>query len=99
MTFTAWTTVTRMGPTRSDTPDRTRGRVGRLTLATLGAAGAVLLGLFAVSEATVAADGTLSEPFGLLALGTLALTAAGLVGLGLLFRSVRRRSTCGRGGC
>lgn len=88
-----------MGPTRSDSPERTRGRAGLLTLATLGASGAVLLGLFAVSEVTVAADGTLTEPFWALALGTLALTGAGLVGLGLLFRSVRRRSICGRGGC
>ena len=88
-----------MGPTRSGSPERTRVRAGTLTLMTLGAAGAVLVGLFAMSEATVAADGTLTEPFWALALGTLALTAAGLVGLGLLFRSVRRRSTCERGGC
>ena len=74
-------------------------RRGALTLATLGAIGAVLLLLFALSGATVAADGTLVEPFALLALGTIALTGAGLVGLGLMFRSVRRRSTCGRGGC
>ena len=56
-----------------------------------GAAGAALLSLFAVTEATVAADGTLTEPFWALALGMLALTAAGLVGLGLLFLRVRRR--------
>lgn len=74
-------------------------RRGALTVATLGATGAVLLLLFALSGATVAADGTLVEPFALLALGTIALTGAGLVGLGLMFRSVRRRSTCGRGGC
>lgn len=74
-------------------------RRGALTVGTLAALGAVLLTLFGLSGATVAADGTLVEPFGLLALGTIALTAAGLVGLGLLFRSVRRASTCGRGGC
>jgi len=74
-------------------------RRGLLALATLGALGAVLLGLFALSDATVAADGTLTEPFWALALGMFALTGAGLVGLGLMFRGVRRRSTCGRGGC
>ena len=74
-------------------------RRGALAVGTLAALGAVLLALFGLSGATVAADGTLVEPFGLLALGTLALTASGLVGLGLLFRSVRRASTCGRGGC
>jgi hypothetical protein len=66
---------------------------------TPGAAGCVLLLLTAVSHATVAEDGRLIEPFGAIALGTLALTGAGLVGLGLLFGEVRRRSTCGRGGC
>ena len=40
------------------------------------ALGCALLSLFAVTEATVAADGTLTEPFWALALGTLALTAA-----------------------
>ena len=74
-------------------------RRGGLTLATLAATGAVLLLLFGLSGATVAADGTLMEPFWLLALGTIALTAAGIVGLGLMFRGVRRHSTCGRGGC
>ena len=77
--------------TRDSSPERARGRAGLLTVATLGAAGAALLSFFAVSEATVAADGTLTEPFWALALGTLTLTAAGLVGLGLLFLSVRRR--------
>lgn len=74
-------------------------RRGALTLAVLGGSAAVLLGLFALSGSTVAADGTLVEPFGMLALGMLALTATGLVGLVLLFRSVRRRSACGRGDC
>lgn len=74
-------------------------RRGGLLLATLGASGAVLLLLFGLSGATVSADGTLVEPFGLLALGTIGLTGAGLAGLGLMFRSVRKRSTCGRGGC
>lgn len=74
-------------------------RRGALTLAVLGGTAAVLLGLFALSGSTVAADGTLVEPFWMLALGMLALTATGLVGLVLLFRSVRRRSTCGRGDC
>lgn len=85
--------------TRDSSRERARGRAGLLALATLGAAGAVLLGLFAVSEVTVAADGTLTEPFWALALGTLALTGAGLVGLVLLFRSVLSRIRCGRGGC
>lgn len=70
-----------------------------MTVITLGGLGAVLLGLFALSGATVAADGTLVEPFGALALGTLAMTGAGIVGLGLLFRGVRRDSSCGRGEC
>jgi hypothetical protein len=79
---------------RVDTPRR-----GRLALASLGAVGGVLLVLFAASDVTVAADGTLNEPFWALALGTLALTAAGVLGLTLTFRAVRRGSTCGRGGC
>jgi membrane protein implicated in regulation of membrane protease activity len=74
-------------------------RWGRLTLATLAAVGGVLLMLFAISNVTIAADGTLSEPFWALALGTLVLTAAGVLGLTLTFRAVRRSSTCGRGGC
>ena len=89
-------------PSDVGTPPLTPGsgrRRGALTLATLGATGAVLLLLSGLSGATVSADGTLVEPFGPLALGTVALTGAGLVGLGLMFRSVRRRSTCGRGGC
>jgi hypothetical protein len=59
----------------------------------------VLLALFALSGSTVAADGTLVEPFWALALGMLALTSAGVVGLVVFFRGVRRRSTCGRDGC
>ena len=90
--------VTDTDDTRDDTRDAGRRR-GGLTLATLGATGAVLLLLSALSGATVSADGTLVEPFGLLVIGTVALTGAGLVGLALMFRSVRRRSTCGRGGC
>lgn len=74
-------------------------RPGVLTAVSLAAAGAVLLGLFALADVSVAEDGTLVEPFGLLALGTFTLTAAGLTGLVLAFRAVRRRSTCGRGGC
>ncbi len=85
--------------TRDSSRERARGRAGLLALTTLGATGVVLLGLFAASEVTVAADGTLTEPFWALALGTLALTGAGLVGLVLLFLSVRRRSRCGREGC
>jgi hypothetical protein len=84
-------------------PERTRtargGRRGTLAIASLGAVGAVLLGLSALSGATVAADGTLIEPFAAIALATLALTIAGVVGLTLAFREVRRRSTCGRDGC
>ena len=85
----------------TDLRDGGRRRDGRggLALAMLGATSAVLLLLLVLSGVTVAPDGTLVEPFGLLALGTIALTGAGLVGLGMMFRSVRRRSTCGRGGC
>jgi hypothetical protein len=75
-----------------------RRRLG-LAVAIAAGAGTVLLALFAASRSTVAADGTLVEPFGLLALGTLALTGAGLLGLAWLFRDIRRRSTCGRGRC
>lgn len=77
---------------------RPRRRAG-LALAILGSLGTVLLGLYAVSGAAVAPDGTLTEPFWALALGTLALTSAGTFGLGWLFLGIRRRSTCGRGGC
>ena len=81
----------RMVKPRNLSPERARGRAGLLTVATLGAAGAALLSLFAVTEATVAGDGTLTEPFWALALGTLSLTAACLVGLGLLILRVWRR--------
>lgn len=84
------------------TPVAARPRPPRragLALAILGGLGTVLLGLYAVSGAAVAPDGTLTEPFWALALGTLALTAAGTFGLGWLFLGIRRRSTCGRGGC
>ena len=86
-------------PTATHDGRRPRPGPAALTVVTLGATSAVLLVLFALSGATVAADGTLVEPFGLLALGTLALTGAGLVGLAVMFRNVRQRSTCGRGGC
>ena len=86
------------GARPSSRGDRGRPR-GALLLATLAATGAVLLLLSGLSGATVAADGTLVEPFAPVAIGTIALTGAGVVGLGLLFRSTRRRSTCGRGGC
>jgi ferric-dicitrate binding protein FerR (iron transport regulator) len=76
-----------------------RRRRGLLALALLAGVGAVLLLLYAASGSTVAADGTLTEAFGMLALGTLSLTGAGLVGLALLFRDVRRSSPCGREGC
>lgn len=87
------------------TADRTGQRVtrrrrrGALTAVTTAATGAVLLALFALADVTVAPDGTLQEPFWALALGTLALTAAGVIGLVLTFSAVRRRSTCGRDGC
>jgi len=74
-------------------------RRGSLAVMSLAAVGATLLALFALSGATVAADGQLIEPFGALALGTVALTGAGLFGLARMFGSVRRSSTCGRGGC
>ena len=81
-------------------PRRPRpGRGGTLAVATLVATGAVLLLLATLSGATVADDGTLVEAFWAIALGMFALTAAGLGGLALLFREVRRRSTCGRDGC
>ena len=76
-----------------------RTRRGLLAAVTAAASAAVLLALFAVADVTVAPDGTLHEPFWALALGMLALTAAGVIGLALAFRAVRRRSTCGRGGC
>ena len=74
-------------------------RRAALALAMLGGVGAVLLGFAAVAGATVAPDGTLTEPFWALALGTLALTAAGTFGLGWLFLGIRRRSACARGRC
>jgi len=74
-------------------------RRGLLAVGMLGGTAAVLLALFALSGSTVADDGTLVEPFGALALGMLALTAVGVVGLAMALRGVRRRSTCGRGGC
>lgn len=76
-----------------------RTRTGLLIVVALAAAGSVLLALFALAEVSVAEDGTLVEPFGLLALGMLALLAAGLTGLALTFRAARRRSICGRGNC
>jgi len=81
-----------------DATPRERRR-GALATAMLAAIGAVLLVLFALSGSTVAADGTLVEPFAVLASGTLALVGAGLLGLVLMFRDIRRRSTCGRGNC
>jgi len=83
--------------------DRTRtaerSRRGMLALASFAAVAAVVLGLALLAGATVAADGRLIEPFAAIALSTLALTGAGIIGLGLAFREVRRRSTCGRDGC
>ena len=84
---------------RTRQPADRRTRLGLLTVVTGAAAGAVLLTLFALADVSVAADGTLQEPFWALALGTLALTAAGVVGLVVAFGAVRRRSTCGREGC
>ena len=74
-------------------------RRGTLALTMVAAVGTVLLALSALSSATVASDGQLIEPFAALALGTIALTGAGLFGLMRMFSSVRRSSTCGRGGC
>lgn len=79
------------------TPRPRARRAGLLAALALGAAGSVLLGLFATADASVAEDGTLIEPFGLLALGMLALTAAGLTGLALTFREARRRRICSKG--
>ena len=84
---------------RTGPPQHHRSRTGPLTVITLGSMGAVLLVLFTLSGATVAEDGTLVEPFWALALGMFTITGAGTVGLGLLFRSVRRNSSCGRDGC
>jgi len=70
-----------------------------LPLTTIGAITAVLLALHAATGATVAADGSLAAPFGPLAAAVLAVTGAGVVGLVRMFSSVRRASTCGRGGC
>lgn len=91
-------------PTGTDAPAAATARPrpprrAPLALAMLGGTGLVLMGLFAASEATVAADGTLTEPFWALALGTLALTTAGVLGLGWLFLGIRRRGACGRDGC
>lgn len=80
-------------------PSLRRIRRGPLTAVTAAATGAVLLALFALADVSVAPDGTLQEPFWALALGTLALTTAGVVALVLAFGAVRRRTTCGRGGC
>ena len=91
-------------PTGTDAPPaavarpRPRRRAA-LALAVLGGTGLALMGLFAASEATVTADGTLTEPFWALAVGTLALTTAGTLGLGWLFLGIRRRGACGRGDC
>jgi len=74
-------------------------RRGRLTLATSAAVGLVLVLLAAASGAIVADDGTLVEPFGALALGSVLLTGAGLAALVRMFRSVRSGSSCGRGAC
>ena len=74
-------------------------RRAALALAILGGVGTVLLGLFAAADSAVAPDGTLTEPFWALALGTLALTTAGTLGLGWLFLGIRRRSACARGRC
>jgi hypothetical protein len=74
-------------------------RRGSLTLLSLAAVGVTLLALLALSGATVAADGQLIEPFGALAVGTIALTGLGLFGLARMFGTVRRSSTCGSGGC
>jgi len=70
-----------------------------LTVTVIGATTAVLLALYALSGATVAPDGQLIESFGALAIATIALTGLGLLGLVRMFGSVRRNSTCGRGGC
>jgi len=91
-------------PTGPDTPavvQASQGprRRGLLAASMIAGVGAVLLLLFVASGSTVAADGTIVESFGALALGMLALTGAGVVGLSLLFRDVRRNSTCGRDGC
>ena len=51
------------------------------------------------ADASVAEDGTLVEPFWLLGLGTFAVMTAGLLGLVVTFRAVRRWSMCGPGGC
>ena len=89
-------------PTGTDAPPAATARPRRRAapaLAILVGTGLVLMGLFAASEAAVAADGTLTEPFWALALGTLALTAAGILGLRWLFLGIRRRGACGWGGC
>lgn len=74
-------------------------RLGMLALATTAAVGAVLFALHTLSGVIVGGDGSLIAPFGALATGTAVLTGAGLYGLIRMFSSVRRSSTCGRGGC
>ena len=84
------------------TPSAGRTRPGRhllLVLAMLGATAAVLLGLTAASRALVAADGTLAAASRGVALGVLAVTTLGLVGLTRLFRSNRRHGACGSDRC
>lgn len=91
--------MTRTTEPSDRTGDRAAIRPGFLTVASVAAAGAVLLGLFAMADVTIAEDGTLVEPFWQLALGTFALTAAGLLSLVIAFRAVRRRRACARGAC
>ncbi len=92
-------------PTGTDAPATATARPGpprrraALTPAILGGSGTVLMGLFACSEATVAAGGTLTEPLWAPALGVLALTTAGVLGPGWLFVGNRRRGACGGGRC
>jgi hypothetical protein len=70
-----------------------------LGLTMLAAVGGVLGSLVAASDAVVASDASLGATLGPLALGMLALTVLGLLGLGRLYRDVRRQSPCGGGAC
>ncbi len=86
--------------TRTETrTTRSAPRRGALTLVTLASVGAVLLLLSVASAALVGEGGTLNVPSWVLGAGTLVLSGAGLAGLARMYGSVRRASTCGRGGC
>jgi hypothetical protein len=74
-------------------------RRGAFALVMVASICAVLLVLSALSGAVVGQGGTLAVPSGALRVGTLVLSAAGLLGLARMYGGVRRASGCGQGGC